>query len=95
MSNVLRTATLRERVPHELARDSLVEFLSLPIERVGGARLALEGYDLAQEFNCAAYDGLYLALATRLSIPFVHADDRLSQSLTGRFAHEFHVRSYR
>jgi predicted nucleic acid-binding protein len=93
MSNVMWTAVLRGRATQSLARDSLVEFLSLAIDRVGGERLALDGFDFGRTYGCAAYDGLYLALASRLAIPFVHADDRLRNILAGRFAYELHVDS--
>ena len=94
MSNVMWTAVHRGRVTEELARESLVEFLSLAIDRVGGERLALEGFDVGRSYGCAAYDGLYLALALHLAIPFLHADDRLRNILAGRFPHELHIDSF-
>lgn len=94
ISNVLATAVRRGRVTGTLARDSLLEFLSLPVGRVGGERLALQAYDLARTYDCAAYDGLYLALSSRLTIPLVHADTRLSNTLAGRFPHELPIENY-
>ncbi|MEZ4523331.1 MAG: type II toxin-antitoxin system VapC family toxin [Thermomicrobiales bacterium] len=94
MSNVMWTAVRRGRVPEELARDALVEFLSLPIDRVGGERLALEGFDVGRSYGCAAYDGLYLALASRLAIPFLHADNRLRNILASRFPNELYIEAF-
>jgi predicted nucleic acid-binding protein len=91
VGNVLRTSVRRARLTEEEARDALVACLALPISTYGDRELVLRGYDIAQEYDCAAYDGLYLAVASELDCPLIHADGRLRNLLGGRFEHELWI----
>ncbi len=94
IANVLWTAVQRGRTNDTWARTSLSEFLGLPIEKVGGNRLLLLGYDLARRYGCAAYDGLYVALATDIDCHLLHVDRRLRNILGGRFDLELWIESF-
>lgn len=94
VANVLRTAVRRERLPEEEARLSLLDFLGLAIPTVHGTQLIIPAFDLAHEFGCALYDGLYLALADSAGVSLIHADRRLRNTLDGRFPGEFWIEDY-
>ena len=94
IANVLWTAVRRGRTSDALARTSLIEFLSLPIEKAGDVGLVLLGYDLARQYGCAAYDGLYLALADEIECQLLHADRRLHNILNGRSEQELWVEDF-
>jgi predicted nucleic acid-binding protein len=59
-----------------------------------GRGLFVRGIDYALSFDCAFYDGLYLALADRVGCPFVHADLRLRNTLRGAFARELWIDNF-
>ena len=94
VANVLRTSVRRARMTDEEARESLVACLALPINTYRDRELVLRGFDKAQEFGCAAYDGLYLAVADELSCPLIHADGRLQNALAGSFEQELWVKDF-
>jgi len=83
--NALVAATLgqRPRITPGLAEQAITEFLSLPIVLYDGPWLALDAFRLARTHGCAYYDALYVALAQRLVIPFVTADRRLFNRVSG------------
>lgn len=88
VASVLRVAVRRSRLSPLVGRTALLDFLSLQLPTVGDDRLLLSAYDQALTFDCALYDGLYLALADFAECDFVHADLRLHNTLRGRFARE-------
>lgn len=94
VANVLRTSVVRGRLNDEEARQSLVGCLALPIRTYRDREFVLLGFDLAQKFGCAAYDGLCLAVASELSSPLIHADGRLRRSLDGRFDQELWIEDF-
>jgi predicted nucleic acid-binding protein len=69
--------TTRNRIQKLAARSGYSSFLVLPIETVPTRDLGSEAYDLSQQFSCAFYDALDVALARRTSIPFINADRKL------------------
>ena len=69
------------RLSAELARLAIQHFLSLGIQTRDSDDLITSAYDLAQQYGCAFYDGLYLALSQELGIPFITADSRLYQRI--------------
>ncbi|CAN5795154.1 hypothetical protein BH23CHL2_BH23CHL2_15360 [soil metagenome] len=91
---MLRTAARRDRINDAWARTALITFLSLPIEKVTEEWLVLRGFDLSRQYGCAAYDGLYVALATDTGLPLVHANARLRSTLDGRFEHELWIEEF-
>ncbi len=94
VANVLRTSVIRSRLTDEEARHSLVACLALPVITYGNRDLVLRGFDMAQRFGCAAYDGLYLAAADELGCPLIHADRRLRDTLSGAFERELWIQSF-
>jgi predicted nucleic acid-binding protein len=67
----------RGRIERTTARDKLAAFLRLGIVSTPSSSLILDAFDLAAQWNCSSYDALYLALAQRLDVPFINADQRL------------------
>lgn len=67
------------------ARDRL---LSYPVTLHFDDDLLKRAYELATDYNLpTAYDAQYLALAERLSCDFWTVDERMFNTLQGRFAH--------
>lgn len=62
---------------------ALSDLLALPLIVTTHAVLALDALKLALALDITAYDACYLALAERLGAPFVTADQKLVQKLTG------------
>jgi predicted nucleic acid-binding protein len=60
----------------EQGAQAIADFLSLALPTVDDDLLVIAAYDVSQEFGCSFYDGLYLALAQRLGVRFILADDR-------------------
>jgi len=60
-------------------RAAVSEFLALPLWTVSDDELVTCAYEAAQQYGIAFYDGLYVALAQRLSLPMVMADTRLHE----------------
>lgn len=85
VANALWRATRSGRIENRFGRISLDEFFAWSIPTVADDELIIAGYGFAESLGCALYDGLYLALASRESVPFVHADRRLRNVLGGRF----------
>lgn len=52
------------------------EFLAVALPTVEDDQLVRAAYAVAHEYGCAFYDGLYFALAQRLGVRFILADDR-------------------
>jgi predicted nucleic acid-binding protein len=67
----------RPRITPEQAARSVDEFLRLAVPTVADDELIRRAAELARVHGCAFYDGLYVALALRLSIPLITADDKL------------------
>jgi predicted nucleic acid-binding protein len=60
----------------EQGAQAIADFLALQLPTVDDDPLVVAAYDVAQQYGCAFYDGLYLALAQRLGVRFILADDR-------------------
>jgi predicted nucleic acid-binding protein len=71
----------RPRIQPELAREAIEAFLALGLNTLNSNQLILESFPLVQQYNCALYDGLYLALKNRLNLPFITADGKLYQRI--------------
>jgi predicted nucleic acid-binding protein len=64
------------RLTTDAGAAAIDEFLGLPLRTIDNDQLVRAAYATAHEFGCAFYDGLYLALAQRLGVRFILADDR-------------------
>lgn len=71
------TRGVQPRLTPEAGRAAVAEFLALPLLTVTDDDLVSSAYEVAQDYGVAFYDGLYVALAQRLSIPIVMADHKL------------------
>ncbi len=64
------------RLRREQGDAAIDEFLGLALPTVDDDQLVRAAAATAHEYGCAYYDGLYLALAQRLGVRFILADDR-------------------
>jgi len=55
---------------------AIADFLALGLPTVDDDALIVAAYEAAQQHGCAFYDGLYLALAQRMGVRFILADER-------------------
>lgn len=94
VGNALRNAVRRGRISEEHGRRSLATFLDWRIPTVSEDALIQGAYEFALAYQCALYDGLYLALAEESGFPLLHADLRLHNTLAGRFTGEFWIEDY-
>ena len=80
LTNVLRTACLRQRMTAEKAQQVLARIAKLPIavNRVGAPPHELMA--LALRFGLSSYDAAYLELAFRLQLPVATVDVALSDA---------------
>lgn len=78
-------AVRMKRLPLDQLRQTIGDFLAWRILTVANDDLILAASDLALRFECALYDGLYLALAESAECPLIHADKRLRNSLGAGF----------
>ena len=82
-ANILWKHTRRSAYPTEKARKALTDLGGLALKRFPTADLAAQALDLAVQKAITAYDACYVALALRLSVPFVTADEKLARTLSG------------
>ena len=77
LSNVLRTACLRQRLTAQQAQATLAQITSLPIEVDRQPVRPSELLSLALRFGLSTYDAAYLELALRLQLPLATTDGPL------------------
>lgn len=92
--NALRTGIRMRRISSDQATTAMNDFLELAVPTVDGPSLFRAGFDVSLTYDCAFYDGLYLALAEQARCPLLHADRRLHNTLRGRFASELWIGDY-
>ena len=80
LSNVLRTACLRQRLTAQQAQATLAQIVSLPVDVDRQAVPASELLALALRFGLSTYDAAYLELALRLQLPLATADGPLREA---------------
>jgi predicted nucleic acid-binding protein len=80
-TNILWKYVQRFGYPAENARQDIIDLQSLALHGVPTADLAAEALELALDFDITAYDASYAALARRLDLPLVTADQSLVQKL--------------
>ncbi len=80
LTNVLRTACLRQRLTAQQAQATLAQIVSLPVDVDRQAVPASELLALALRFGLSTYDAAYLELALRLQLPLATADGPLREA---------------
>ena len=80
LSNVLRTACLRQRLTAQQAQATLAQIVSLPVDVDRQAVPASELLALALRFGLSTYDAAYLELALCLQLPLATADGPLREA---------------
>jgi predicted nucleic acid-binding protein len=65
------------------AAQALADLLALPLLQTPTFDLAAAALSLAVAHDLTAYDACYVALAQRLAVPLITADQRLEQKLAG------------
>ena len=82
-ANVLWQYVRRTPYPVEQARQSMVRLKQFALKVTPTGDLVSVALDLAIAHRISAYDACYLALAQRLEIELVTADQKLVQTLAG------------
>jgi predicted nucleic acid-binding protein len=65
------------------AVQALTDLLALPLISTTHSLLAVDALKLAHAWDITAYDACYPALAERLGVPFITADQKLERQLAG------------
>jgi predicted nucleic acid-binding protein len=82
-TNILWKYTRRYGYAPEAALQDVADLTRLPLQAVSTADLAETALALAVAHEISAYDAAYMALAQRLSLPLVTADETLVRHLLG------------
>jgi len=80
-ANILWKHVRRFGYPVVKARSDLRNLEKLALQRIPTVSLMTDALDIAVAQVVSAYDACYVALAYRLGIPFVTADDKLAHML--------------
>jgi len=67
----------------DLARENIADLTELAFQVMPTAELVVEAFELANHHSITVYDACYVALAERLGLALVTADDRLVRHLEG------------
>jgi predicted nucleic acid-binding protein len=81
--NAIMVASRRQppRLSEQAARAVIQDFIDLGIPTVHDDALVSVAMGLAYQHGCAFYDGFYVALSQRLSLPLITADNKLYQAV--------------
>lgn len=82
-ANILWKYVRRFGYPAADAKQAIADLVTLPLEQVPTAALVEDALALALETGCTAYDGVYAALARRLALPLITADEALVRRFAG------------
>jgi predicted nucleic acid-binding protein len=82
-TNVLWKYVRRFGYSPEAARQDVADLVRLPLQVASTAGLAETALMLALEHGATAYDAAYVALAQKLTLPLVTADEALVRRLAG------------
>jgi len=80
-TNILWKYTYRFDYPADKARKNLINLEKLALQRTPTSDLMVEALDIAVPHSISAYDACYVALAQRLSLPLITADEKLVNKL--------------
>lgn len=83
--NIFWKAVRLRRCSRENAERSIAVLKAGRLITVPSLDLLKEAFTIATDFNRSYYDSLYVALAAESRIPFVTADEKLSNALAGKF----------
>jgi predicted nucleic acid-binding protein len=76
-TNILWKYVRRFSYPSDAAQQDVADLTRLPLRIVSTAALAEDALTLSVQHGSTAYDSVYVALAQRLSLPLVTADETL------------------
>jgi predicted nucleic acid-binding protein len=82
-TNILWKYVRRFGYSPEAAQQDVTDLVRLPLHSASTAALAEAALALALEHGTTAYDAAYMALAQKLSLPLVTADEALVRRLEG------------
>lgn len=82
-ANILVKYVRRFNYPSENACQDVLDLQRLKLRSVSTAELITDALRIGLEHNLSAYDASYVALAERLRMPLITADERLAQALQG------------
>ena len=83
--NVMSKAVRSGRVSEATAQLAITDILAWQFQIVNSDALLSKALTLAVSENRSFYDSLYVALAARLNIDLITADERLANALSTRF----------
>lgn len=79
VGSALSVASARGRLLQSAAAASLTTFLAYRLTTTPSRHLAEEAFALSHQHGCAFYDMLYLALAKRMDVRLLMADQKLRE----------------
>jgi predicted nucleic acid-binding protein len=82
-TNILWKYVHRFGYAAKAAAQDVADLVRLPLRAVSMAELAEDALALAVQYGSTAYDAAYVALAQRLALPFVTADEALVRRFDG------------
>jgi predicted nucleic acid-binding protein len=82
-ANILWKHVRRFGYAAERAQEDVADLRALALHSVSTADLIGDALPIALTYPISAYDACYVALAQRLSVPFVTADEALVRKLAG------------
>jgi len=82
-ANILWKYVRRFSYAAEAATQDVRDLVSLPLQTVSMASLVEDALAVAVRYGSTAYDSAYVALARRLALPLVTADEALVQRFEG------------
>ena len=82
-ANILWKYVRRFGYPAADALQDIGDLVRLPLQRVSMAALAEAALTIAVQVGITAYDSAYVALAQRLDLPLITADEALVRRLAG------------
>lgn len=90
----LRAAARKRRITEGASRQALEAFFALRIPLVYDDDLLRRALELSVQFGAGYADSVYLAVSEASRIPFIHADQRLRNAISGRFRLELWIADY-
>jgi predicted nucleic acid-binding protein len=82
-ANILWKYVRRFGYPRADAQQAVADLVSLNLRRIAALQLLTEALGIAISRDVTAYDACYVALADRLRLPLITADESLARKLAG------------